>query len=187
MGTCFDILTKPIPIQQRHIDAYRHKVIMGAHKKVVAKEDLFAANYLSTEKSGHSGILGSSKGVMMADGADLEMPIDDPSQVVLHKEMLHSSVSDTRDVKFSAENVDFGFTQTGRLSEGRAFTLSNKYNFPVKVNWHLLDVLDKTSGKIVKNPFRVVPACAEIAANSTVTFNAEFAPYEPDSYFFQIA
>jgi hypothetical protein len=110
MGTCFDILTKPIPIQQRHIDAYRHKVIMGAHKKVVAKDQDTMANYLLTDKSGHSGILGSSKGVLMADGADLEMPIDDPSQVVLHKEMLHSSVSDTRDVKFSCENVDFGFT-----------------------------------------------------------------------------
>jgi len=186
MGTCFDILTKPIPLQQRHIDGYRHKVIMGNHKKAVAKEDILA-NYLSTDKSGVSGILGSSKGVLMADGADLEMPIDDPSQVVLHKEMLHSSVSDTRDVKFSAENIDFGFTERGRLSEGRQFTLQNKYSFPVKVDWHLLDVLDKTSGKVVKNPFRVVPACAEISANSTATFNAEFAPYEPDSYFFQIA
>ena len=33
IGTCYDILTKPIPLSQRHIDSYRHKVIMGAHKK----------------------------------------------------------------------------------------------------------------------------------------------------------
>lgn len=78
LGTCFDILTKPVPLMQRHIDGYRHKVIMGAHKKAVAKEDLMN-NYLSTDKSGHSVMLGSSKGVLMADGADLEMPIDDPS------------------------------------------------------------------------------------------------------------
>jgi len=51
---------------------------MGAHKKAVAKEDMMN-NYLSTDKSGHSVMLGSSKGVLMADGADLEMPIDDPS------------------------------------------------------------------------------------------------------------
>lgn len=36
MGTCFDILTKPIPLMQKHIDVYRHKVTMGAHNKVHA-------------------------------------------------------------------------------------------------------------------------------------------------------
>lgn len=39
IGTCYDILTKPVPLTQRHIDSYRHKVIMGAHKKAnVVKE-----------------------------------------------------------------------------------------------------------------------------------------------------
>jgi hypothetical protein len=33
IGTCYDILTKPIPLMQRHIDIYRHKVIMGIHNK----------------------------------------------------------------------------------------------------------------------------------------------------------
>jgi len=36
IGTCFDILTKPIPLMQRHIDVYRHKVTMGAHNKIAA-------------------------------------------------------------------------------------------------------------------------------------------------------
>ena len=29
LGTCYDVLTKPVPLSQRHIDTYRHKVIMG--------------------------------------------------------------------------------------------------------------------------------------------------------------
>jgi hypothetical protein len=33
IGTCFDILTKPVPLMQKHIDVYRHKVTMGAHNK----------------------------------------------------------------------------------------------------------------------------------------------------------
>ena len=33
IGTSYDVLTKPIPLIQRHVDTYRHKVIMGAHKK----------------------------------------------------------------------------------------------------------------------------------------------------------
>ena len=34
IGTCYDILTKPIPIIQRHVDIYRHKAIMGIHNKL---------------------------------------------------------------------------------------------------------------------------------------------------------
>jgi len=123
----------------------------------------------------------------MAEGADLEMPIDDPSQVVIHKEMIHNSTALTRDVQFNTDNVDFGFTDRGRISEARSVSLQNKFGFPIVVNWHLLEVLDSKSGKMVKNPFRVNPVCAEIPAGENRVFDAEFAPYEPDSYFFQIA
>lgn len=34
MGTCFDILVKPITLMQRHVDIFRHKAIMGIHSKV---------------------------------------------------------------------------------------------------------------------------------------------------------
>jgi len=57
----------------------------------------------------------------------------------------------------------------------------------VKVDWALLRVLNHATGKFVRNPFNVVPAEAEIAANSTAVFNVDFAPYESDSYFFQVA
>ena len=39
----------------------------------------------------------------------------------------------------------------------------------------------------MKNPFNVLPEKQEIEANSCFTFNIDFAPYEPDSYFFQVA
>ena len=45
--------------------------------------------------------------------------MDDPNQIVLHKEMLHSVVAQTRDIRFSTESVDYGFAEYGRLSEGR--------------------------------------------------------------------
>lgn len=40
---------------------------------------------------------------------------------------------------------------------------------------------------MVKNPFKVLPAQKEIGPNSVFVFNVDFAPYEPDSYFFQMA
>ena len=48
-------------------------------------------------------------------------------------------------------------------------------------------MLDKASGKFVRNPFNVVPAVAEVAAKSTSVFSVDFAPFESDSYFFQVA
>ena len=34
IGTCYDILTKPMPLMQRHVDIFRHKVIMGVHNRL---------------------------------------------------------------------------------------------------------------------------------------------------------
>lgn len=52
-----------------------------------------------------------------------EIPIDDPSQVALHKEMLQSISAAKKDLQMSVESVDFQFTHNGRLSEPKAVTL----------------------------------------------------------------
>jgi len=80
--------------------------------------------------------------------------------------------------------MDFNFTESGRLSEGKQLTMENKFPFDVQVNWTLLPVLSKTTKQWVKNPFRVLPESTTIKSNSSFNFNVEFAPYEPDSYFF---
>ncbi len=77
----------------------------------------------------------------------LERPIDDPSQVVLHKEMMYSSTDAARDITFSDDFLDFAFTESGRLSEQKSLCVHNKFNFPIEVNWNLLPVYDKVSGK----------------------------------------
>ena len=172
LGTCYDVLTKPIPLSQRHIDTYRHKVIMGAHRKVQAAHKEIEA----------------AEDSLMDSGLDvdlhLEIPIDDPNQVVLHKEMLLSSSANTRDLRLSEESINFNFTENGRISESKQLTLENKFGFPINIDWTLLPVLNKTTGQMVKNPFKVLPAQKELAANSSFVFNVDFAPYEPDSYFF---
>jgi len=175
LGTCYDVLTKPVPLSQRHIDTYRHKVIMGAHRKAqMANKDV-------------DGMEDSLMDSAMDVDLHLEIPIDDPNQVVLHKEMLFDSAAQTRDIRLSDGSMNFGFTENGRLSESRQLTLENKFNFPIKIDWTLLPVLNKTTGQFVKNPFKVLPAQQEISPNSNFIFNVDFAPYEPDSYFFQIA
>ena len=70
--------------KKQHVDTYRHKVIMGAHKKSNLVKDL---------PDGDDSIMDSA-----IDVDFLERPIDDPSQVVLHKEMLLSSNDQAREI-----------------------------------------------------------------------------------------
>jgi len=148
IGTCYDILTKPIPLMQRHVDIYRHKVIMGIHNKQ-RKTDV-----LETDKLGNS----FEEEVEI----NLEIPIDDPNQVVLHKEMFLEMTSENRDAKLREEFIDFSFTECGRVSESKAITLDNKFPFDIQVNWVLLQTTSQSTGNIVDNPFKVTPQQATV-------------------------
>lgn len=66
---------------------------------------------------------------------NLEIPIDDPNQVVLHKEMMLESVSTKREVRFEIENLDFNFCDYGRTSEFKEILIHNDYPFSVRINW----------------------------------------------------
>lgn len=97
IGTCYDILTKPVPLIQRHVDIYRHKVIMGMHNKI--RKDL-------DEKLGTTMNNNSFDEEMEVS---LQIPIDKPNSVVLHKEMFLEMSSENRDIRFREEYVDFSF------------------------------------------------------------------------------
>lgn len=70
----------------------------------------------------------------------MEIPIDDPNPVVLHKEMFLEMSSENRDLRLRDEFLDFAFTECGRISDGKVITMDNKYPFEVNVNWVLLKV-----------------------------------------------
>lgn len=175
MGTCFDILTKPVPLVQRHIDAFRSRVIMGTHNKQYPKETSLESKESIMENS--------------VEEQDLtkEIVFEEVTEVSLHKELLQGFASEKRDIHLSHETFDFGFAESGRISESRQLTLNNKFDFPVKIDWALLPVLNHATGKIVRNPFSVTPAECEIPAKGNAVFSVDFAPFESDSYFFQVA
>lgn len=76
---------------------------------------------------------------------NLEIPIDDPNQVVLHKEMFLEMSSENRDLKLRDEYLDFAFTERGKVSEQKQVTVDNKFPFEVQVDWVLLKVENKTT------------------------------------------
>lgn len=109
------------------------------------------------------GTMGSDdKALMGSLEEDLELmheiAIDDPNQVVLHKEMFLEQASESRDLKLREEYVDFGFTEYGRVSEGKPLTFDNKFPFEVSVSWVLLKVVNPVTGAAIDNPFKVSPS-----------------------------
>lgn len=66
---------------------------------------------------------------------NLEIPIDDPNPVVLHKEMFLEMSSENRDLKMREEFLDFTFTECGRVSEGKYLNIDNKFPFEVQISW----------------------------------------------------
>jgi hypothetical protein len=73
---------------QRHVDIYRHKVIMGIH------------NRIRRDKKGELiDSFDDGRDSQMDLEINQEIPIDDPSQVVLHKEMFLDITSDDRDIR----------------------------------------------------------------------------------------
>jgi len=162
---------------------------MGVHNK--ARRDKLGD---VAKLDGNDSVMGldderASMGVSSMDDLEMnqEIPIDDPTQVVLHKEMFSDVTSTQRDVILSADFIDFAFGQTGRFSESKQLSVENKFPFSIEVNWALLNVLNKTTDQWVKNPFRIRPERQVIEPKSSFNFNVEFGPYEPDQYFFQIA
>ena len=107
-----------MPLMQRHVDIYRHKVIMGIHNKM--------------RKDKHGDVVPIPPNDSFVEGADpegdisamdleinQEIPIDDPTQVVLHKEMFIDVTDNSRDVRFNQDFVDFAFAESGRISESK--------------------------------------------------------------------
>ena len=74
--------------------------------------------------------------------------------------------AENREIKLSQDFVDFQFADSGRISESRILTVQNKYPFPVDVSWALLNVMSRTTGQWMKNPFRIRPENAQIEPNS---------------------
>jgi hypothetical protein len=172
IGTCYDVLTKPMPLLQKHIDVFRHKVIVGSHIK--QRMDKLGDTLEETAN-------------LVASEPRFDNVEEDPTQVVLHKEMFADITGLNRDIRFSQDFLDFAFAESGRISESKQLTVENKFPFSVNFNWELLNILNKTSGSWVKNPFRIRPETATVPAQGSFSFQVEFAPYEPDQYFFQIA
>ena len=106
---------------------------MGMHNR---RNTLIAGHTetLSPDNSrGDTALLSAQDGT---SGLNLEIPIDDPNQIVLHKEMfLEMCNAVQRGVFLKEEFLDFGFGRAGMVSEPRTVTVVNSFVFPIEIHW----------------------------------------------------
>lgn len=88
---------------------------MGTHKKFIPKKKEEAYDPYKTYDD--SMLMGTEEDEQ--DKPHYDIPVFEPNQTVLHKEMLQSNTSELRDLKFSNEYIDFGFAHHGALSVDR--------------------------------------------------------------------
>lgn len=161
IGSCYDILNRPLPLSQQDIILYRSAVFMGN------LQDLLDSNPVGSVSEDHYK-------------ASIEVPVDEPNQVALHKEMFQELKEKT--IACSEESLDFGFCATGKVSDSRSVLLTNRHDFDVFVVWL---IPSETMPAAERPPaFNVRPLTSTIRPGEIVAFQVQFAPYELASYFY---
>jgi hypothetical protein len=113
-----------MPLLQRHVDAYRARVIQGSHNKLRKDKMGEVVDF----DIGNDSIDAADSREKSDEGNDTFMvtPLEyteDPTQVVLHKEMFVESTSNLRDIRTTQDFFDFQFTDLGRISESKSLTM----------------------------------------------------------------
>lgn len=163
IGTCYDILQRPIPLSQKDIEIFRTHVLMGTVNRLVENTP---------------SLMSSAEEVYAVSA---EVPMDEPNQIALHKELMQHS----RDkiVSLNEEFLDFGFCMTNRTGEARVITLRNKMPFSIYVMWLIPGETQNPAD--TPQAFSISPTSQTIPPNGLASFQAYFTPYEPGNYFFQ--
>ena len=195
LGTCYDLLIKPLPILQSHVDMFRKRVIEGRLNKIDFK---YLENSMMSIKSG-GGVLAktgmslsrsftrenpqAADDIPEKDGAG-EIVENNESQIMIHKELFQEMRSEQRILQINEEFLDFGFCEFMTVSGGRDIVVTNK--LPVKISvFCILKSGEKTEQNEDFNVFNVFPSYAHVKPFGSQLFSVTFRPNKNGYYFFQ--
>jgi hypothetical protein len=145
IGTWYDILTKPLPLMQKHVEIFRYKVIMGTHykKKRNLDDEDDEDGQISEDLEIPTNTLDYEETKMT-----LDIPLDEQNNT-LHKEMMLENESEMRDVSILQQYLDFNYWEYGLSSEYQEVNVENRFPFDIQVKWIIPDVMNWV-GEIVK-------------------------------------
>ena len=201
LGTCYDLLIKPMPILQSHVDQFRERVIEGRLNKIDFK--YLESSMLSLKSGGGMGRTGNMSQLSQSFNKENPQAADElvdkdggllvgdvgqatESQIMLHKELFQEMRSEHRVLQVSDEQLDFGFCDFMTVSGSRDVIVTNR--LPIKLQVFCVPRLEpevdvKPSETL--NVFNVYPAHAQIKPFGQQLFSVTFRPNKNSYYFFQ--
>lgn len=197
LGTCYDLLIKPLPILQSHVDQFRGRVIEGRLNKIDFK---YLENSMISIKNGmgalnKSGISQLSQSITKENPQAADELIDkegageihenNENQIMLHKELFQENKSDKRILLISEEFLDFGFCEFMTISGTRDVVITNR--LPIKMSVFPILNFDEKSIENTENfnVFNVYPPYAHLKPFGSQLFSVTFRPHKNSYYFFQ--
>lgn len=172
LGTCYDLLIRPLPLLQQHVDTFRRRVIEG---RISAIELKYIENnlLLKLAKKGEEG----GENFYATSLQVREHPY------VLQRELFLEGERNQL-VSVSQDALDFGFCETMTSSGAREIEITNKMQCRLTLNW-ISQKREGLSGEYM-TVFQVFPESAVLKPGVPVRFSVSFRPLRGNCYYFQM-
>ena len=199
-GSCHDLLNKTLLLNQKFIDNFRYKLLMGdffgdVHSKNQRTKTL--SSYIPEElKNNENNLKTKHKTNTKIDAANtltsfLNSDSGNSIQLQLQKEILWETTSETRIINFSLEHIDFNYVGSGQTSSPFILTVNNNCNKKINIKWILerpiiISNLIKTVNLFENNDsiFIIQPEEIIINQHSSYDFKVYFKPNRHEYYFY---
>ena len=202
-GSCHDLLNKTLLLNQKYIDTFRNKLLVGEfflNNNLKNQRSKTQASYMPEELKYNEMNFNNTKSnltnnIKIDAGNSITslLKSDNASnlQLQLQKEILWETTSETRIINFSHEHIDFHFVGNGETSAPFALTVSNNCNKKINIKWILerpiiISNLIKTVNLFQNNDsiFIIQPEEIIINPHSTFDFKVYFKPNKQEFYFY---
>lgn len=183
-GTCHNLLTKPITIDQRAIDFFRYKVLKGFYfKKNYGGKDSEILDKINK----NFRVETTTSRIQTQE----ETLVDFPNQIQLHKELFWEYSSQNRLISLDNEHVDFNYVPVGTVSEPFILKVHNNSCENIKARWiynkpvNTSNLLDNANiFNVDETVFFVQPEERFIEKKGSAEFKVYFKPNKPEYYFY---
>ena len=198
-GSCHDLLNKTLLLNQKYIDTFRNRLLLGEfftpkNKKMMMNsktqgmllpEELKLNDMEKTKSNfGNNIKIDAGNSLFKTDsGANL--------QLQLQKEILWETTSSTRIVNFSCEHIDFNYVGNGETSSPFILTVNNNSNMKINIKWILerpiiisnliktVNLFQNTDSIFIIQPEEII-----INPHSGYDFKVYFKPNKHEYYFY---
>ena len=198
-GSCHDLLNKTLLLNQKYIDTFRNRLLLGEfftpkNKKMMMNsktqgmllpEELKLNDMEKTKSNfGNNIKIDAGSSLFKTDsGTNL--------QLQLQKEILWETTSSTRIVNFSCEHIDFNYVGNGETSSPFVLTVNNNSNMKINIKWILerpiiisnliktVNLFQNTDSIFIIQPEEII-----INPHSGYDFKVYFKPNKHEYYFY---